>query len=169
MPRLPPCFWDLGWPGIFYVTCNLGWPQTHSNQTAVSWVLGIKALTTVPDPAFYLEVESFHWTSSWWTRLEGQQISEMGPMSAQDIVPKNGIGGLYNHVWLQCLALIIGSVALWVDGRQVTTWAPVYLYSYSPAAEDKTDTEVINNLFKEKMTKLSYKNSANKTLKIPLL
>lgn len=77
--RLPPCFWDLGWPGIFYVTCNLGWPQTHSNQTVFSWVLGIKALTTVPDPAFYLEVESFHWTSSWWSRLEGQQISEMGP------------------------------------------------------------------------------------------
>lgn len=35
--------------------CNIGWPQTHSNQTAFSWVLGIKALTTVPDPAFYLE------------------------------------------------------------------------------------------------------------------
>lgn len=44
----------------------------------------------------------------------------------------------------------MGFVALCLDGRHFTNWAtsPAHFYSYPPAEEDKTDTEVINNLFK---------------------
>ena len=46
--------------------------------------------------------------------------------------------------------IFMGSVALCLDGRHFTNWAisSVHFYSYSPEAEDKTDTEVVNNLFK---------------------
>lgn len=120
MPCLPSCFWDLGWPGIFYVT--LAGLKLIAIRLPFPECLGLKHSPLYQTQLFIWRAESFHWTSSWWTRLEGQQISELGPMSTQNIVPKNGIGGSYNHVWLQCLALFIVSVTLWVDGRQVTNW-----------------------------------------------